>query len=75
VYASLRDRHIITDEREIMLRMFLFDADLVIHESGVPPIHTTIQVLNDLPSSIKRKMKIVHCHVIPATGKSLLLYI
>ncbi len=33
---------IINYQREISLRMFLFDADMIIHESGVPPIHTAI---------------------------------
>ena len=49
--------------------MFVFDADLIIHESGVPPIHTTVTSLNDLPVSIKKKLKIVHCHGIPETGR------
>ena len=51
------------------LRMFLFDADLVIHEAGVPPIHTTIATLNELPTSVKKKIRIVHCHEIPTSGK------
>jgi hypothetical protein len=33
---------IINYQREISLRMFLFDADMIIHESGVPTIHTAI---------------------------------
>lgn len=48
--------------------MFLFDSDLIIHESGVPPIHTSIAVLNELPVSTKKKMLIVHCKQIPEKG-------
>jgi CRP-like cAMP-binding protein len=63
--ASLVSQGIINYQREISLRMFLFDADLIIHESGVPTIHTAISDLNNLPESIKKKMYIVHCSGIP----------
>lgn len=49
----------------MQLRNWLFNADLIIHESGVPPIHTSIQSLNELPEDIKKKMLIVHCSSIP----------
>ena len=68
LFGKLRDQKLISPLRETSLSMFLFDADLIIHESGVPPIHTTITALNDLPTSIKKKMLIVHCNGIPATG-------
>jgi hypothetical protein len=47
--------------------MFLFDADMIIHESGVPPIHTDIADLNDLPEATKKKLFVVHCSGIPDT--------
>ncbi|PRP76250.1 hypothetical protein PROFUN_07772 [Planoprotostelium fungivorum] len=72
VFNELRDAKIITAEREMSLRQFLFDADLIIHESGVPPVHTSIAVLNELPNGLKRKMAIVHCHTIPDTVDKLL---
>ncbi len=53
--------------REISLRMWLFDADLIIHEAGVPPIHTDLSDLNNLPASTKRKLLVVHTASIPAT--------
>lgn len=40
----------------------------VIHESGVPPIHTPISILNSFPEEIKKKLLIVHCSNIPETG-------
>lgn len=67
-YSSLREKGIITPEREMSLNMFLFDADLIIHESGIPPIHTPIAILNELPTTIKKKMLVVHCQGIPPTG-------
>lgn len=47
--------------------MFVFDADLIIHESGVPPIHTDAAELDALPPSIKSKLYVVHTHNIPET--------
>jgi hypothetical protein len=68
MYGELVEKKVLNKERESMLRMFLFGADLIIHESGIPPIHTSIDVLNDLPTNVKKKMLIVHCSAIPATG-------
>eukprot|EP01119_Soliformovum_irregulare_P016677 TRINITY_DN4868_c0_g2_i3.p1 TRINITY_DN4868_c0_g2~~TRINITY_DN4868_c0_g2_i3.p1 ORF type:complete len:1018 (-),score=260.94 TRINITY_DN4868_c0_g2_i3:72-3125(-) len=64
---QLREKGVITPEREVMLNMFLWDADLIIHEAGVPPIHTPIEILNELPTSLKKKMLVVHCHGLPET--------
>lgn len=69
LYSKLRDEGIISPERETDLRLFLFDADVIIHEAGVPPIHTAIETLNDLPTSLKKKMLIVHCASIPSHSK------
>ncbi len=52
-YASLLRDGIINAMRESSLRMFIFDADMIIHESGVPPIHTDASELDALPVSIK----------------------
>ncbi|KAL6066497.1 cAMP/cGMP-dependent 3',5'-cyclic-AMP/GMP phosphodiesterase [Balamuthia mandrillaris] len=65
VYAQLVADGIINYQREISLRQFLFDADMIIHESGCPPIHTSISDLNDLPTATKKKMWVVHCSGIP----------
>ncbi len=42
------------------------DVDLLIHESGVPPIHTPLWALEALPASVKRRLRVVHCSSIPA---------
>ncbi|GMI30165.1 hypothetical protein TrCOL_g9258 [Triparma columacea] len=36
------------------------DHSLIFHEAGVPPIHTPMKLLVDLPKSIKEKMFVVH---------------
>eukprot|EP01133_Synstelium_polycarpum_P002564 gene2564-2940_t len=58
---------VISPQRESSLRLFVFDADVIIHECGVPPIHTSAAALNDLPESIKRKLLVVHTARIPET--------
>eukprot|EP00727_Mastigamoeba_balamuthi_P010321 m51a1_g5911 3',5'-cyclic-GMP phosphodiesterase, putative (1253) ;mRNA; f:10935-16478 len=60
----VRDK-VMVPAREAALRMRGFDADVIIHEMGVPPLHTEAGVLNNLPLDIKRKMAIVHCASIP----------
>ncbi|KAF2074969.1 hypothetical protein CYY_003708 [Polysphondylium violaceum] len=45
--------------------MFVFDADVIIHECGVPPIHTSVEALNSLPESTKEKLWVVHTSKIP----------
>lgn len=34
--------------------------DLILHEAGVPPIHTATAVLRNFPESVKKKMYLVH---------------
>lgn len=66
-YAKLLTQGTINTLREVSLRAFVFDADMIIHESGVPPIHTDAAELDALPLSIKRKLWVVHTHSIPET--------
>lgn len=66
-YAKLLAEGTISTLRESSLRMFVFDSDLIIHESGVPPIHTDASELDALPASVKRKLLVVHTHNIPET--------
>jgi hypothetical protein len=39
---------------------YKWDHDLILHEAGVPPIHTPIQVLVDLPAEVKERLYLVH---------------
>eukprot|EP01103_Thecamoeba_quadrilineata_P012174 TRINITY_DN3074_c0_g1_i1.p1 TRINITY_DN3074_c0_g1~~TRINITY_DN3074_c0_g1_i1.p1 ORF type:complete len:788 (-),score=160.94 TRINITY_DN3074_c0_g1_i1:824-3187(-) len=64
-YTQLVEQGVINYQRDISLRLFTFCADLIIHESGVPPIHTDLSELNDLPDNVKDRMLIVHCSSIP----------
>lgn len=33
---------------------------MILHEAGVPPIHTPQKVLAELPDSVKKKMYLIH---------------
>ena len=39
---------------------FPWDADLILHEAGVPPIHTPATYLGSLSDDVKRRMYLVH---------------
>jgi len=57
---------VMTRERANMLNeMPLQDCDLLLHESGAPPIHTTLEVLEALPEEVKARMYVVHTSNLP----------
>ena len=67
-----RDQGVFSETRYKSLMEFNWSADIIIHESGVPPVHTPVSSLNSLPETIKEKLLIVHCSSIPEeddTGK------
>lgn len=39
---------------------WLSDSDIIVHEANLGPAHTQIELLNALPASIRRKMRITH---------------
>ena len=39
---------------------WLNQADLIVHESNLGPVHTPIQALNALPSEVRAKMRLIH---------------
>jgi glyoxylase-like metal-dependent hydrolase (beta-lactamase superfamily II) len=43
----------------------LQDTDLLLHESGAPPIHTPLDVLLKLPAAVKRRLYVVHTSALP----------
>lgn len=47
------------DRREELLG-FEWGSDLIFHESGVPPLHTQLEVLLRLPEHVKKRVVIVH---------------
>lgn len=49
-----------TEARYRTLASTKFDYDIILHEAGVPPIHTPQTVLGNLSSDIKNRMYLVH---------------
>ena len=43
----------------------LQETDLLLHESGAPPIHTPLDVLLKLPTAVKRRLYVVHTSALP----------
>ena len=50
----------IGEGRRDALLNFPWDADLILHEAGVPPIHTPIEILASLSPDIKNRLYLVH---------------
>jgi CRP-like cAMP-binding protein len=51
---------ILSEARAADLIDFPWHSDLVIHEAGIPPIHTPMSVLAALPERVKKNMYITH---------------
>ena len=54
------ERGIISEKRRSSLLSNKWNHDLIFHEAGVPPIHTPMKILQDLPIEIKEKLYLVH---------------
>lgn len=69
---ELKDNGIFSQERyeELALRDFS-KYDIIFHEAGIPPIHTSTATLASLPDEIKERMYLVHIAKkdIPADSK------
>lgn len=51
---------ILSDARRDELLNFPWHHDLIIHEAGIPPIHTRASYLQELPEDVKARMLLVH---------------
>uniref|UniRef100_A0A7S4N8F9 Metallo-beta-lactamase domain-containing protein n=1 Tax=Odontella aurita TaxID=265563 RepID=A0A7S4N8F9_9STRA len=48
-----------------LVNMPLQETDLLLHESGAPPIHTPLDVLLKLPPRVKKRLYVVHTSALP----------
>lgn len=46
-------------------QMPLQECNLLLHESGAPPIHTPLEVLQGLPQEVKDRLYVVHTSALP----------
>lgn len=60
IINQMYDQGIISQERRDHLLNFPWDADIIYHEAGVPPLHTPIAYLNSLPEEIQKKVTVYH---------------
>jgi len=58
--TKLYEQGVLSAERRDELLNFPWEHDLVLHEAGIPPIHTPVETLNELPDDVKAKMFLVH---------------
>jgi CRP-like cAMP-binding protein len=68
---ALADEGVLAPGRARDLLDFPWQHDLVIHEAGVPPLHTPVSVLAKLPEDVKRRLYLVHTtagHIPAGTG-------
>eukprot|EP00947_MAST-08B_sp_MAST-8B-sp1_P001920 g1920.t1 len=52
---------VLGDGRRDQLMNFPWDADIILHEAGVPPIHTPATFLASLSEDVKERLYLVHC--------------
>ena len=45
---------------DFLLSDWKWKSDLILHEAGVPPIHTPAKVLAQLPAEVKAKIRLIH---------------
>jgi CRP-like cAMP-binding protein len=60
VHKQLLQKGVISRKRYDQLQSFPWDSDVIYHESGVPPLHTSIDWLNSLSPEVQRKTVVYH---------------
>lgn len=59
-HEELFNKGIIDKRRYEEFKNFPWDADIIFHESGIPPLHTPVKYLDSLSPEIKDKIYIYH---------------
>lgn len=60
VFDMLYEQGILSEERRQTLIDFPWDADLIFHEAGMPPIHTPLPILAAQPEDVRERMYLTH---------------
>ncbi len=61
--TRLHESGLLSERRLEGLLDFHWEADLVLHEAGVPPIHTPVSVLANLPEEVKARLYLNHISI------------
>jgi hypothetical protein len=51
---------VLSEGRRDKLLNFPWQHDAILHEAGIPPIHTPIKTLQALPDDVKARLHVVH---------------
>jgi hypothetical protein len=66
LYVLYSNQGVLSKARADDLRHLpLQETDLLLHESGAPPIHTPLDVLLKLPPNVKKRLYVVHTSALP----------
>eukprot|EP01094_Clydonella_sp_ATCC50884_P022093 TRINITY_DN5002_c0_g1_i2.p1 TRINITY_DN5002_c0_g1~~TRINITY_DN5002_c0_g1_i2.p1 ORF type:complete len:488 (+),score=212.94 TRINITY_DN5002_c0_g1_i2:1171-2634(+) len=57
---SLRDKGVMSERRAETFLSFGWHQTAILHEAGVPPIHTPMEVLVALPDHVKERLYLIH---------------
>jgi len=57
---QLHEDGVLTDWRKDQLLNFPWNRDIILHEAGIPPIHTPMATLAALPDDVKKRLYVVH---------------
>ena len=60
VFDQLFEMGVLDRERRQSLIDFPWDADVIFHEAGMPPIHTPLKILAALPKEVYERMYLTH---------------
>lgn len=58
--ARWHERGVLSQSRMQCLLDVPWQSDLILHEAGIPPIHTPLSVLEALPEAVKQRLFLVH---------------
>ena len=65
-FTSFSQQGILSAARaQDLINLPLQDTDLLLHEAGVPPLHTPLEVLMALPKRVKDRLYVVHTQKLP----------
>lgn len=59
-HKEMLEKGVISQARYRELSAFPWDADVIYHEAGVPPLHTPVTYLNTLPIEVQKKITCYH---------------
>lgn len=60
LHKKLFEENIIDEDRFDDLRNFPWNSEVIFHEAGFPPLHTSIDYLNSLPPKTQKKLQVYH---------------